>query len=211
MNKLILLTVDPYQIHAYWEVAPDKLADAVHQAEEGARAILRFYDVANTGSWFDVEVQPESRNWYVRLWAPGRSYYAELGFRSVDRQFVAMVKSNVVHLPRAWPVVAVEEQFVRVEPPTPTATPSVANAEPEPVPATEAIPPSLPEPIDSADLLKKKLTELYAFRQWLGEPPKRNEAAPPVIEFKSEFKKETGIDLTAEAERAFTMQASSNS
>lgn len=209
MNKLILLTVDPYQTHAYWEVAPGELDDALRQAGEDARAVLRFYDVANTGSWFDVEVQPESRNWYVRLWAPGRSYYAELGFRSVEKQFVAIVKSNVVRLPRAWPVVAVEEQFVRVEPPA--TPPAREDSAPEPVQATEAIPPSLPEPIDSADLLKKRLTELYAFRQWLGEPPKRHEAAPPVIEFKSEFKKEAGSDLTAEAEKAFTMQPSSSS
>jgi hypothetical protein len=213
--RLLLLAVDPYQIHAYWEVDPGKLDVAKTQAGEGAHAVLRFYDVARMGNWFDVEIQSESRNWYVQLWTPGRSYSAELGFRSVENQFVRVVQSNIVHMPRAWPVVAVEERFAYVEPPPrprPAPEPAPADAVVVPPAATRfdetraAIPP-VPKPVDSIEQLQTKLTEIRNSAQVRTEPSKdKAPLLPPV----GPFQKETGLDLTAEAEKAFINLPSSS-
>src|SRR5262245_66399018 len=79
--RLVLLVVDPYLLHAYWEVATEKLNELQEQAAQ--QAILRFYrskpayEDAPTDQ-FDVEVDIQSRNWYVHLWRPEESLY-EIG------------------------------------------------------------------------------------------------------------------------------------
>ena len=62
-TRLVLLPVDPYLIHAYWEVAPEQLKEAT----------LRFYR-SKPLDYFDVPVDLQSRKSYVRLWRPKESH-----------------------------------------------------------------------------------------------------------------------------------------
>lgn len=122
-NRLVMMVVDPRQVHAYWEVTPQKLAESREMLGSAGLfpAVLRFYDTAAFGSAqaspssFDVPVDLQSRNWYVHLWSPDKSYYAELGLKHDTGQFVPLAKSNVVRTPRALPVVQVEEHFMSVD------------------------------------------------------------------------------------------------
>jgi hypothetical protein len=113
-SRVVLLAVDPFHVHAYWEMT---LPDRIHAREllsplwenEAPIWVLRFYDVTsidfdgnNARSTFDIAVSPSARNWYVELWSSDKSYFAELGPR-FGEQFVPVCRSNVVRIPRSEP------------------------------------------------------------------------------------------------------------
>jgi hypothetical protein len=122
---VVLLPVDPYLVHAYWEVAADKLDEVKEQlgaAYSLANPVLRFVEMGKTfsanalpSSSFDVEVRLESRNWYVHLWSPDKVYHADLGLRRKDGSLTTLATSNEVQTPRAWPAAEVEDRYLRVE------------------------------------------------------------------------------------------------
>lgn len=137
-TRLVMLVVGLYRVHAYWEVTPDKLAEAekmIRFHANSARPVLRFYDAAvadaadadQTG-WFDVDVDLQPRNWYVQLWSADKTYTADLGLRGEGGRFVSLARSNLIRTPRAWPVVGVVEHFMRVE-----QVPKRAESVPPPV------------------------------------------------------------------------------
>jgi hypothetical protein len=119
-TRLVLLVVDPYLIHAYWEVAPEKLQD-VNEAAGRNKGVLRFYRRSETApedtlrDSFDIEVELQSGNWYVHLWSPEESLYADLSLKRNDGTLVRLVRSQVVHMPRTRPAVTIDEHFMRVE------------------------------------------------------------------------------------------------
>jgi hypothetical protein len=135
-TQLVLMAVDPYLVYAYWSVPSSAI-------DPQAQATLRFHDIADLSS-FDVDVDLQSRNWYVHLWSPEKRYFVDLGFRREDGGFIALARSNVVETPPAWPRLKVGEAVTLLEP---AEAPAAAPAAP-PVPET-AVPP-VPEPAESA-------------------------------------------------------------
>lgn len=123
-TRVVLLPVDPYLVHVYWEVAPGELENAKrHLGEDAqqAQAVLRFYDITSimfdgskAHSVFDVDIELQARNWYVHLWSPEKSYCVDLGFRTEEGRFIPLARSNVAETPRAWPSEKGEERFMLV-------------------------------------------------------------------------------------------------
>lgn len=119
-TRLVLMTIDPYRIHAYWEVVPADLAVArqtLGDEGEEAQTILRIYDVTaisfdGTNAWhtFDVTVGAAS-NWYLSLWSSGKSFLGEVGLRSPRGHFVPLARSNVTSTPSAGPSDCFEERW----------------------------------------------------------------------------------------------------
>jgi hypothetical protein len=170
-TRLTLMGIDPFWIHAYWEVTPpDHEAAMARLGPERASAhwILRFYDVTyidfdgtNAHGWFDQPVDPSARNWYVNLWSSEKTYCADLGALAPSGRFERACRSNFVHTPRAdesphyqpeW--LHVEGGFDKVERATmspPRESPeAVADSPPlartEPLSMTEAVAAPEPEP-----------------------------------------------------------------
>ena len=189
-NTLVLLPVDPYLLHAYWELPAAPMLSA-------ARTVLRFYEAPLAGEEsrpFDVEVSLGAGNWYVPLWSPEKVYYADLGLRGDDGSFQSFARSNTVVTPAAWPK---DADYLPENALPESALPenALTNALPEPVDpdpeaadgiepvaepeapealepltaATESLP---PPPIDAAARLRHRLAELYATR---GELPPLHE------------------------------------
>jgi hypothetical protein len=98
-----LLAVDPYLLHVYWDFDLAKLPP------DTTAAVLRFYDGA---IHFDVDVDLRTRNWYVPLWSPAKTYYADLGAITTTGKFIPLLRSNTMQTSRAWPVAEVEHRFV---------------------------------------------------------------------------------------------------
>src|SRR5207245_54830 len=108
-TELVLMVVDPLLLFSYWEVTPESLRQAQHALGtemEGARAVLRFYDISlihfdgtNAHHTFDIDIGLEARNWYVHLWTAEKSYCADLGFVARTGRFHAITRANVVHTP----------------------------------------------------------------------------------------------------------------
>ena len=160
-TRLTLVEIEPHWVHAYWEVTVEDHAKAVKrcgpQAEQAAWA-LRFYDVsgirfdgANARDTFDVPVDLSAGNWYVNLWAGGKSYCAEIGLRAPDGAFAAVSRSGVVDVPADTASPRLETEWMKVETASGKTTPA-----PQPLPqhapaastATEIIsapPQTLPE------------------------------------------------------------------
>ena len=193
-TRLVLLVVDPKLVHAYWEVQQEKLQEVKSRMGNPAQAVLRFHDA---GGSFDVDVDLGARNWYVPLWSAGKSYSVELGLRGKDGTFARLAGSNAVVTPRSMPMAAVEERFLRVEstgegakviPPPPYRKPERPHMPPQPREAfassasaaeTQALPSvgppvaaDFPMPGNAADILRRKLAELYSFRECHPEPLK---------------------------------------
>ena len=110
VTELVLLPVDPYWIHAYWEVTPQTLSDVLSRLGSDApqaRYVLRVFDVTaiefdgrNAHSFFDNPVELSARNWYIQLWSSEKSLVADLGLLLPDGRFFLMARSNAVHTPR---------------------------------------------------------------------------------------------------------------
>jgi hypothetical protein len=175
-TRLVLLAVDPYLIHAYWEVTPEKLIEAKAEAGE-AQAVLRFYkarrvaDESAPVDWFDVEIDLQSPNWYAHLWSAEESYYADLALRRNDGTLIRLVRSQLVQMPRTRPAIAIEQRFMKVRSTGRLAEivspPAVL---PRPQPAAADLPNELKQPtarpVDSAEIVRETLREVYASRHW---------------------------------------------
>jgi hypothetical protein len=205
-TRVVLLAVDPNLVHAYWNVAPDKLREAKSRVGESSQAVLRFYEA---GARFDVDIDLGPRNWYVPLWSAGKSYYVDLGLRGEGGSFVQLARSNVVHTPRAMPVVEVGERFLSV------AAPERRAESVPPAPVSPAVPagPGPPgaglakAPPSSEETLKEKLEEFCALRESGREPLKLEQA--PVRAPGGRSPEECDRDLTDLAEERQTMGLSS--
>ena len=115
-TRLTLLDVDPFHIHAAWELTPRARAAAEKSLIAKAMAfvwVLRFYDEED-GQTFDVPVNPDAGSWYVELWAADKTYHAELGPCAMPGDFVAVCLSNTVTTPPAAPVPPQEPQWLEV-------------------------------------------------------------------------------------------------
>jgi hypothetical protein len=122
MDRLVLLPIDPYWVHAYWELAAPQPLVRGEAAGDDSHCILRVYDVTsiyfdgtNAHGFFDIQISGEARNWYINLWSPGRTLCAELGLVRPDGSFTPLVRSNVIQTPPAWSSTSIGERWVRVE------------------------------------------------------------------------------------------------
>ncbi len=123
-TRVVLLPVEPYLLHVYWEVTPVELERAKHQIKDNHRqsqTILRCYDVTNIlfdgmnahGS-FDVYIDLPAKSWYVPLWSPEKSYFVELGFKTEDGRFYPIARSNIAQIPPDWPAPRSDEHYMLV-------------------------------------------------------------------------------------------------
>ena len=123
-SRLVVLPIDPYHAHAYWEVTlEDRIAlnELWSAGPEAERTwVLRFHDITqvefdgtNAHHRFDVPVFASARSRYVDFWSPGRSYLVELGVLTGGAFFPAC-RSKPVHLPPA-PQAGRGEQAVPAE------------------------------------------------------------------------------------------------
>jgi hypothetical protein len=132
-SRVVLMPVNPFRVHAYWEVTPDDRSKAEQQLAGHEEAhgdmtwVLRFCDVtggdsdgSNAHGHFDVSIDPSARNRYVDLWSAEKDYFVELGLQS-QSGFVAMCRSRPVHVPRADPSPRQEPKWQADAPSAPQA------------------------------------------------------------------------------------------
>jgi hypothetical protein len=109
-NKLVIMVRDPLWFFSYWEITPDKFDQARNQVGEAlwqkGQAILRVYDmtgregdVSAANRFFDVGISIDTRQWYVNVSEPARSYLVDLGFVFPDGRFISLLRSNRIQLP----------------------------------------------------------------------------------------------------------------
>ncbi|MDD5090643.1 MAG: DUF4912 domain-containing protein [Candidatus Wallbacteria bacterium] len=124
-DKVALMVVDPYWLHAYWMITPDKLSglkSSLGDRFKSSRFVVRVYDVTdvafngeNAHSYFDQNVTADARNWYVNVGSPDRNYLADLGLITPEGQFILIARSNVVRAPRDSVSEIVDDKWLSVE------------------------------------------------------------------------------------------------
>jgi len=118
-DKLILLPVNPFWIHAHWDVS--ERTKKSFESLGVVRKVLRFYDVtyiifdgSNAHRTFEVYVDLEWRNYYFNVPMPNADYIAVLGYINTQGIFVPVLKSNVVRTPACSPSSAREEVWMKL-------------------------------------------------------------------------------------------------
>jgi len=179
-----VLVVNPYLVYAYWKV------DLTRLPPQTVGAALRFHEESEAfrSQFFDVDVDLQTRNWYVALWSPAKSYRVDLGVKAADGGFTVLARSNRFETPRAWPMAEVEHRATATAslPVTNPAFPGAVStgaaissrAEEIAVPAGHAASErqhdagagsaqeELREPADAAAVLERRLAEIYSLRAW---------------------------------------------
>lgn len=106
-NRLVLLVRDPWWLYAYWEITPERMRRTSQDAQkkdQPYRTVLRVYDVTGlagtkANSYFDIELNFYTDNWYIDVGQPNREWVAEIGLRLEDGTFLPIVRSNRVRTP----------------------------------------------------------------------------------------------------------------
>jgi len=123
-TKIVLLVRDPYWCFSYWDFSSETLRqiDGWFRELSGPRAILRVYDVTgrifdgtNALGFFDMEINFDSRNWYLELGKPGRDFVVDIGIRDSHGRFYLIARSNTVRTPRDTPSDVIDEEWMSKE------------------------------------------------------------------------------------------------
>jgi Uncharacterized protein conserved in bacteria len=124
-TRIVIQVRDPYWLHAYWEVTHEKLHSIRQQVGDivdGARRILRVYDVtnvmfdgSNANHFYDIDINDFASNWYLNVGGPGRSFCVEIGLLLGDGRFIVLARSNFVTTPLDGPSWITDEEWMIVE------------------------------------------------------------------------------------------------
>jgi hypothetical protein len=115
-TSLVAVPVNPFEVHCQWEVAPSDIENARQALGVGHQEfwpVLRIQDVGGPAS-FEVEIDLQARNWYVRSCAPDQTYRADLALKSEDGSFVVVASSNAAHTPPATPSTHADESWAPI-------------------------------------------------------------------------------------------------
>jgi hypothetical protein len=103
---ITLMEVDPYTIHAYWNIESSRIEGVLNNLSDDAPKSslnLRFHttlsDAQNSGNgFFDSEIQGMQSSIYINV-MPLTPYVAEIGLLRPDGDFFVLAKSNEVVTP----------------------------------------------------------------------------------------------------------------
>lgn len=107
-DRITLLVRDPNWIFAYWELAPE------HLAEEESQLMMRLYDLTE-GSYDEIHLTPGADNWYIEVGRPSHTFQAELGAKRRTGEFTAIAVSNEVSTPPGAPSELIDGEWACAE------------------------------------------------------------------------------------------------
>lgn len=213
-TRVVLLPVEPYLLHVYWEVTPVELERAKYQIDDEpgqSQTILRCYDVTNIlfdgmnahGS-FDVYIDLLAKSRYVHLWSPEKSYFVELGFKTEDGRFYPIARSNIAQIPPDWPAPKSDEHYMLV-----AGDYDLLQTVPAPIDVRPSHEPTPPKASQSEPELVSTAERDRHFETRSISAAEENSSRAEVHKEKG-HPKEGHIDLTEMSEKRFVSGVSSN-
>ena len=111
-TKLILLVRDPYWAYSYWDFSGETWGwiEDLRRKKSIARYILRILNLDERSS-YDIDVQLETKNWYLHLGLPDHAFEAELGMIDTTGRFYLIARSNRIRTPSDGPSKDVDGQW----------------------------------------------------------------------------------------------------
>jgi len=121
-DRIILMTRDPFVVHAYWEATPARIEHEKAWFGWGSKLHIRIYDVTgvqfdgrNAIGYYDQEVFERMGNWYFDLGRPSHSFCADVGLLSAEGRFLTLARSNCVTMPRDGVSDVIDEEWMLVD------------------------------------------------------------------------------------------------
>jgi hypothetical protein len=121
-DRIVLMTRDPFVVHAYWETSPERLEREKAWFGWGSKLSVRIYDITgvqfdgrNAIGYYDQEVSERTGTWYFDLGRPSHSFCADLGLLSPEGQFLTLARSNYVNMPRDGVSDVIDEEWMLVD------------------------------------------------------------------------------------------------
>jgi hypothetical protein len=118
-DRIMLMTRDPFVVHAYWDVAPARLEREKAWFGWGSKLSVRIYDItgvqfdgSNALAYVDQEVEERTGNWYFDLGRPSHSFCADLGLLSPEGRFLTIARSNYITTPRDGASDVIDEEWM---------------------------------------------------------------------------------------------------
>ena len=124
-TRAALLPRDPRWMYTYWEISEHTAREIKSQHGEDiflkSQGTVRMHEVASRNGalqsirTIDISVSLDARNWYLHSDKEGASWFVEIGLKTPDGRFIAIVKSNPVTLPTGTVSEIVDEKWVSVK------------------------------------------------------------------------------------------------
>lgn len=114
-NKIVLLVRDPQMIMAYWELTPDFLSDKLNETglhDQSVEFMLRLNRINGSPRHWDYPLYTMTRNYYIEVPESGKSYQVDFGVKTPGGDFVTLIRSNIVNVPRETMSSLVDEQWM---------------------------------------------------------------------------------------------------
>ncbi len=99
-TRIVLMAVDPWWLHTYWEVTPEDRENVLKIVGDGAREVLRVYNLSD-GTHFDIDLIPGVKNWYINVNKPDGKFKVSIGFLDSNGNFYEIASSNEMITPPA--------------------------------------------------------------------------------------------------------------
>lgn len=100
-DRLVLMVKDPEWLYAYWEISKNTkkhfLEKTNDQAWDESTPVLRIFNL-NDDSHFDINIDDQADNWYIRINKPNCSFRGEIG-RIYQGKYFGLISSNHISTP----------------------------------------------------------------------------------------------------------------
>jgi len=112
-DRMVMMARDPWWLFTYWDLSPQRMAEGVAWAQgRPHEGVLRVYD--SQGAWQDSPVHLDQMGHYLKVWAPGQEYVAEVGLRDQEGRFMPLLRSNPASAPPDQPSSDLGEEWTDI-------------------------------------------------------------------------------------------------
>ncbi len=98
-KRLFITARDPHWVYASWDFTNEQLKECNAQAADGHLALRVFKNEISGAPFSQIDVHPESRNWFIPVPEAATKYLAELGYIDPRGRWVSLAKSGATLTP----------------------------------------------------------------------------------------------------------------
>ncbi|MEO6036367.1 MAG: DUF4912 domain-containing protein [Verrucomicrobiota bacterium] len=98
-QKLLLTARDPHWLYAHWDFTLEQLRKYNALARDGHLVLRVFKNKIAGKAHAEIQVHPESRNWFVHVEAASTKYMAEIGYPNLNGDWTRISASGATMTP----------------------------------------------------------------------------------------------------------------
>lgn len=109
-DEIVALLISPTKVFVYWRLSFNKqhlVTFFYNRTFNNMKKVLRIYDITsiifngqNAHQVQEILLPEESNNWILKGMKPNRCYCIEFGVKASEHEFLPLLRSNSIHIPR---------------------------------------------------------------------------------------------------------------